>query len=205
MALSDFLARHNVSGRLAAYRATAPTKEMLVAGIEQVLEVGLTTGAVGALEQRYGEQKTTLFMSDATDAAGNPQNDAQGNVIKKSGTGIPMSAAGAVLGIAATALLPMTPGWRRRTLNIASGFLSAWSYRKGIEMGQKWLDSKQPPGTPAMDKPMPPYTQSAQAQAEIANVKGEDPALPSGNVHSLVDRANAILKEQLRVKAASGR
>jgi hypothetical protein len=203
MAFADFLARHNVPSTRAAYMATVPTGREALAGVAQVIEIGLVTGLVGALEQRYGEEKTTLFMSDQTDNSGAPIKDDKGNTLKKSGTGMPASAAGAIGFAFLAAILPLKLWQRHTLLNVASGSAAAWSYRKGIEVGQRWLDSKQPGDTkPKTEAPEPPFAQSAFAKSEIANVKGE---MGEGNVYSLVDEANKILAARQAEKAASGR
>lgn len=178
------------------YRAGLPTKDQVIAAGEELLEVGGAAFAMGALEQRYGETKTTLFMKDQTDAAGNPLKDDKGNTLKKSGTGIPMSAVGAVGGVAIAAFVPMTPSWRRRTLNIATGLGAAWGYRKGIEVGQKWLDSanKVPEGSETT-APKPPFEHSTQT---IAGEMGES------NVVSLIQEAQNIIDQNKR-RAAGAR
>lgn len=189
MALSDFLSRSGLS---------APTGSMLMAGAAEVLEVGGAAALVGALEQRYGEQKMTLFMTAQTDAAGNVLKDAQGNTQYKSGTGLPVSAAVAIGAIAASALLPMSATMRRHVLNIGAGFGAGWGYRFGIAKGQAMLD-KASGAAAASPRPEPPYAQSASALAELTNVKGE--LSPGSNVHSIVDQGNALLRQ----RAAMGR
>lgn len=165
--------------------------------VAEVVEVAGTGFLLGALEQRYGEEKTTLFMDDELGADGKPIKDADGNNKKKSGTGVPMSAFFGGLGLLAAVAVPrLTMGHRKHVLNISTGLLTAYTYRKGIEKGQAWLDSAQPAGTPKQAAPMPPFAQSATAVAEIANVKGEDDF--AGNVESF-DR------EAARIRAARGR
>src|SRR6188474_1723348 len=134
--MASFLARHGItvdSARLREigrnYASSVPSKDQIIAGAEEVLEVSAAAALFGTLEQRYGEQKTTLFMKDDPDAG----KDADGNPIKKSGTGLPMSAAVALGGMVASALIPMTPGWRRRVLNASTGAGAAFAYRKGLE------------------------------------------------------------------------
>lgn len=202
--MAGFLSRYGVTvdrDRMAAmhknYMETAPSKDMIIAGVEETLEVAAAAGAIGALEQRYGETKTTLFMTDMTDASGKvvtEKNAAGDDVnVKKSGTGIPMSAAGAVVGLTVAALVPMTPGWRRRVLNVATGLGAAWSYRKGIEMGQKWKDSaNKVPESSRTATPEPPFMQNA-AQAAAA-VKGE--MSEGGSVVTLVEEANRLLAQK---------
>ena len=195
--MASFLARHGVhldSERLRElgrnYVAGAPSKEMIMAGVEEAVEVSAAAALVGTLEQRYGEQKTTLFMSDDT-AAG---KDADGNQIKKSGTGIPMSAAVGVGGLVVAALVPMTPSWRRRVLNISTGASAAFAYRKGIEWGQKWLDSanKVDPATPGAN-PRPPFDKSSET---IAGEMGT-----RSNVADLVAESQRLVAQ----KRAQGR
>jgi hypothetical protein len=165
--------------------------------VAEVLEVAGTGLVLGAVEQRYGEEKTTLFMTDQVDSAGNPVKDANGKVQKVSGTGVPMSAAGAVLGLAATVFVPrLSMNTRKHILNVSTGLATAWSYRKGIEMGQKWLDSAQPAGTPKQAKPLPPFGQNPAAVAELANVQGEE----LNNISSLNQEAERILRQ----RAANG-
>ncbi len=189
MALSDFLARHGISSD------RAPTTGQAVAGLVEAAEVAAGAGLIGAVEQRFGEKKTTWFMTPETDASGQPTKDADGNINYKTGTGIPMSAGLAVLGLAAASFLPMSPNLRRHAFNISTGLGAAFAYRKGLEVGQKWLDSKQPAGTPSLGSPQPPYGQSASAMAEQANVKGEIEG-SNANVLDLVARANAHLRER---------
>lgn len=177
------------------YRASGRSEGM--GAIAEVLEVGGTGFLLGLLEQRYGEQKTTLFMSDQVDAAGNPIKDAKGNVQKQSGTGVPMSAAFGVLGLAATVMVPrLSMRARKHMLNISTGLLTAWGYRKGIEKGQAWLDSVQPPGTAKLAAPVPPFGQSAAAMAEQANVQGEE----INNLESLDREMERIARQ----RAANG-
>jgi len=189
--MAGFLERHGITldrDRMRAMRddyvSGLPSKDMIWAGVEETVEVSLAAGAIGALEQRYGESKTTLFMTNQIDASGNPIKDADGNTLKKSGTGLPMSAAGAILGGMAAAFVPMTPVWRRRALNVSTGLAAAYTYRKGIEMGQKWLDNanKVPDGSKTV-APEPPFMQSSQ------KIAGED----GGSVVSLVEEAQQIM------------
>ena len=75
----------------------------------------------------------------------------------------------------ATVAVPkLSMSTRKHLLNVSTGLLTAWSYRKGIEKGQAWLDSAQPPGSTKLAPPVPPFGRSDAAVAEIANVKGED-------------------------------
>lgn len=186
MAFEDMFPEYGSRGRSEGLGAVA-----------EVLEVAGTGFVLGALEQRYGEEKTTLFMDDQVDAAGNPMpKDANGKVPKQSGTGIPMSAVGGVLGLAATVLVPrLSMSTRRHVLNVSTGLLTAWTYRKGIEKGQAWLESAQPEGTTLTKQhPVPPFGQSAASVAEIANVKGEDDF--EGNVASFDREAERIMAQR---------
>lgn len=184
----------------ANYRASLPNKDQIIAAGEELAEVGLSAFAIGALEQRYGEQKTTLFMKDQVDASGavvtTTDKDGKTVNVKQSGTGVPMSAIGAVGGLAIAGLVPMTDSWRRRTLNIATGLGAAWGYRKGIEVGQKWLDkANKVPDASKTPYQGPPFEHSSQT---IAGDLGES------NVVSLIAEANNIIAQNQR-RATGGR
>lgn len=190
--MASFLSRYGVSvdsDRLREigrnYASTVPSKDQVIAGVEELVETSAAAALFGTLEQRYGEQKTTLFMADDPDAG----KDADGNAIKKSGTGLPISAAVAIAGVATAALVPMTAPWRRRVLNVSTGAAAAFSYRKGIEWGQKWLDSanKVDPKTPGAN-PQPPFDKSSETIA--GEVSSRD------NVENLVAHANRIIAER---------
>jgi hypothetical protein len=191
MALSDFLGRHGITRE--SYMSRAPTGEMLMAGAAQVLEVGVGAAAVGYAEQRYGEQKTTLFMTAQTNADGSVVKDAQGNTQYKSGTGVPLSAAVAIGTVAAAALVPMSPTLRRHILSLGSGFGAGWAFRFGIAKGQAALD-KASGAAASSPAPQPPYAQSAAAMAEQAKVKGDLSQVAT--VHSIVDQGNAIVRQR---------
>ncbi len=190
--MASFLSRYGVnvdSERLREvarnYQQGLPSREMMVAGVVEVVEVAGAAAAFGALEQRYGEEKTTLFMQDDPDAG----KDADGNPIKKSGTGLPISAAVAIGGLAAAALAPMSPNLRRHILNVSTGAAGAFAYRKGIELGQMWLDKANKTETPGAN-PQPPFDKSSET---IAGEFGEG---RFDNISNLVEDGNRIVAQR---------